>query len=140
MKTLELMLMKRYTVYDLSNLLEVDIEDLLDRSRKVAENIRFFEKSSLKDLARFQNLTISTLETISSKEEFKKFALVREWELNDFLDAITLNAVESKRFLLNSWGNKSMTDKQLEALVRRRENGVSDSRSLEIKLSSIQLS
>ena len=132
--------MKRYTVYDLSNLLEVDIEDLLDRSRKVAENIRFFEKSSLKDLARFQNLTISTLETISSKEEFKKFALVREWELNDFLDAITLNAVESKRFLLNSWGNKSMTDKQLEALVRRRENGVSDSRSLEIKLSSIQLS
>lgn len=131
-ETLELMLMKRYTVYDLSNLLEVDIEDLLDRSRKVAENVRFFEKSSLEDLARFQNLTISTLESISSKEDFKKFALVREWELDDFLDAITLNAVESKRFLLNSWGNKSMTDRQLEALVRRRENGVSDSGSLEI--------
>ena len=118
-KTLELMLMKGYTVYDLSNLLNVEIEDLLYRSVRVIKHVRYFRKIEMSKIVEFQNVTRDQVLKTSSRNEFETSWLVRQWETDEFLLEVLKDEFDLRKLILNSWGKKNFSDTKIRSLVER---------------------
>ena len=118
-ETLELMLMKGYTVYDLSNLLDVEIDDLLNRSIEVIERVRYFRKIDMSKIVEFQNATRDQVLKTSSRKEFERSWLVRQWETEEFLLEVLKDGFDVRKLILNSWEKKNFSDIKIRSLVER---------------------
>ena len=122
---------RKYTAYDLSNLKEYDIEDLLRRSREIAKEIDLreieidFERSisdelDYHDLTKYQNI-----------DEFQKDLLIRDWETDRALRKICRNDEYLVRKILNNvWNNKNYSDKKLQSLANRALKNLQIDRSV----------
>ena len=115
---LQICISRKYTAYDLSNLKEYDIEDLLRRSREIAKEIDLskieidFERSISDDLDYYD------LEKYQNANEFQKDLLIRDWELDRALRKICKNDEYLVRKILNNaWNGKNYSDKKLQALA-----------------------
>ena len=120
LQMLEKMIMRRYTVYDLSNLKEYDIEDLISRSKKVVDRINLEEIAIDFEMSIDSDMRYEDLLRYSSITEFQRDQLVRDWEIDLVLRKICQQDEFLVRKVLNNvWNNKNYSDKMLQSLAIR---------------------
>ena len=117
-KLLQMCISRKYTAYDLSNLKEYDIEDLLRRARKIAKEIDLHEIEVDFERSISDDLDYHDLEKYQTANEFQKDLLIRDWELDRTLRKICKNDEYLVRKILNNvWNNKNYSDKKLQSLA-----------------------
>ena len=110
---------RRYTAYDLSNLKEYDIEDLLRRAREIAKEIDLREIEVDFERSISDDLDYCDLEKYQTANEFQKDLLIRDWELDRALRKICRNDEYLVRKILNNvWNDKNYSDKKTSIACR----------------------
>ena len=128
---LQMCISRKYTAYDLSNLKEYDIEDLLLRSREIAKEIDLREIEADFERSISDDLDYHDLEKYQTANEFQKDLLIRDWELDRALRKICKNDEYLVRKILNNvWNNKNYSDKKLQSLANQSLKNLQIDRSV----------
>lgn len=117
-KDLTIALERDYTIYDLSNLISVNVEVLISLSKEYLRTIEEFEV--VRD-RRLSYSRVSKEDILSSKDEkdFQSNYLIREWEVYECLRHVLKEEIEVRRVLNNQWKNKNYSEKKLQSLADR---------------------
>ena len=128
---LQICISRKYTAYDLSNLKEYDIEELLRRSREIVKKIDLSEIEINFERSISDDLDYHDLEKYQTANEFQKDLLIRDWELDRTLRKICKNDEYLVRKILNNvWNNKNYSDKKLQSLANQSLKNLQIDRSV----------
>lgn len=117
---LELTLAKDYTVYDLSNILKIDPDVLIEAAINRCHDINFIDRLDFDELADMQNVSKSDLYKCSDVDSLCEMLICRPAELEKLLYSIyDHDGVEVKRLMLNHIGGHSYSDVKLKSMSNR---------------------